>query len=1054
MGSDMSRNIRLISASAGSGKTFSLTKTFVESLDEGVRPEAVVATTFTKKAAQEIGSRFRSKLFEQGRTQEAQQVFDGYIGTVNSVCGSLLTDYAFEVGQSPTLEVVPDGEDGAVFRVAAAAAIGRRAKQIAPLVRSLEIECWEDVVKNIIDKARANAIDRKRMLESAGRSWELFKGLLPASLTKDEGKRLDAEIVRELDRTIAALPADGDTTKSTKDAREKLQAIHRTLYQGALPNWGTWARLSKIGTGAKSAHEVETLNELASQFLGHPRFQGEVRQLISLLFDCASEAAGLYQQHKKDLGLIDFTDQEALALKMIEDESVADQLRERLDMVMVDEFQDTSPIQLALFLKLSELVDRSVWVGDQKQSIYGFRGSDPALMDAVIDSLGEPETLPNSWRSQPVLVNFVSEFFAAAFGRFGLPEKRVRLTSEVAVTASKSPHLKCWRFESKNKRNDTLCLVNGIRSMLENAAEYVILDKTTKRERALKAGDISVLCMKNVDCSGVAAALEEHGIRAAIPRTGLMKRPEVGLVMAAYRYLLSAKDTLAVAELARIFDLGDWFGLALKSGMDAVKGLHPLFGRLDVARRGLASLTPSEVLDLAIDLSDAGRMALGWDNPALRQANLDALRGHALGYESTCKARRCACTPAGLIHYFHELEEANPPADSQAVGVGDDAVQVLTYHRSKGLEWPVVILTGLDSSERGNPFGLNVQASDAPFDLENPLAGRWLRYWPWPFGAQKKVSEFSDAVDDSNVAKAALDQERRERLRLLYVGMTRARDYLIFSAREVTNQSTTGWIDNCEDSEGGQILALPEEAGTVEIEIGGKAFPIETVRLAPVEVEAARVEVQQYAPVLPEKAKEHPPARFVPSGDSILPDKVTVEFFELGPPLLTKTTDSRVDLGNALHAFLAVASPDQEELIFQARAERIVTDLGLRDLDSDMLLEAHRRLRSFIAKTIDPDGVGQVVTEWPIHLKRGLQKGSGWVDMLSRQPSGDVIIDHKTSLGDRAALEKKAAGYAGQLATYAEALEKATGNPVQGLWLHFALAGVVARVNLCDALLS
>ncbi|WP_264983453.1 UvrD-helicase domain-containing protein [Pseudodesulfovibrio portus] len=1040
----MSRKIRLISASAGSGKTFSLTKTFVESLEKGVRPEGVVATTFTKKAAQEIGGRFRSKLLEHGRTEEARRVFDGYIGTVNSVCGSLLTDYAFEVGQSPTLEVVPDGEDAALFRVAAADAVGRRTKQTVPLVRSLEIEGWEDIVKDIIDKARANGIDRKVMLESGKRSWKLFKKLLPAPLSKAEGEKLDVEIVRELERTIAALPADGDTTKGTKDAKNALQVIHRSFYRGAIPNWATWSKLSKVNTTAKSAHEIEALNELACQFLKHPRFQDEVRQFITLLFDCAAEAAGLYQQHKKDLGLIDFTDQEALALKMIEDNVVADQLKERLDMVMVDEFQDTSPIQLALFLKLSKLVDQSVWVGDQKQSIYGFRGSDPALMDAVIDSLGEPETLPNSWRSQPALVDFASEFFAAAFGQFGLPEKRVRLTSKVRATTPKSPHLKCWRFESKNKTDDTLCLVGGLRDMLDNASEYVILDKTTKKERTLKAGDISVLCRTNADCRGVAAVLEENGIRAAIPRTGLMKRPEVVLVMAAYRYLLSQEDTLAVAELAKIFGLEKWFALALEKGMDAVKTLHPMFGRLDNARQGLASLTPSEVLDLAIDLSDAGRMALGWDNPALRQANLDALRGHAQGYESTCKARRCACTPAGLINHFHRL--AADDADDQAVGVGDDAVQVLTYHRSKGLEWPVVILTGLGSTERGNPFGLSVQSSDAKFDLDDPLAGRWLRYWPWPFGAQKKIEEFSDAVDESDVAKAAFEQERRERLRLLYVGMTRARDYLILSARKVTNKSATAWLDSYEDAAGNQILTLPDEAGTTEIEMGGKKFPIETVCLTPIEEEATGGFVQSHAPTLPEKMVEYHPARFVPSGESVDEDKVSVEFFELGPPLLTRTTDSRVDLGNAVHAFLAVVSPDQDEATLRARAKRIVTGLGLKDLTADMLLEMHQRLRSFTATTIDPVGTGDVLTEWPIHLKRGLQKGSGWIDMLCRQPDGDVIIDHKTSLGNKAALGKKAMSYAGQLDTYGKALEKATGKANQGLWLHFALAGVMVKL--------
>ncbi|MBI9080812.1 MAG: UvrD-helicase domain-containing protein [Pseudodesulfovibrio sp.] len=1040
----MSKRVDLISASAGSGKTFSLTEIFVESLDNGVRPEAVVATTFTKKAAQEIGSRFRSRLFEKGRTEEAQRVFDGYIGTVNSVCGSILKDYAFEVGQSPTLEVLPDGEDAAIFRMAVADALGRQAKQIVPLVRSLEVEDWEGIVKNIIDKARANSIDTKGMLASGKRSWKLFQDFLPKPLTKADGEKLDQEIVCELDRTINALPVDGDTTGGTENVKAALQAIRRSIYRGTISCWSTWAKLAKISPTKKSEQEVEVLNELAEKFLKHPRFHDDVRQFIKRLFDCAAESANLYQQYKKELGLIDFTDQEALTLKMLEDEDVSAQLKERLDMVMVDEFQDTSPIQLALFIKLSKLVDHSVWVGDQKQSIYAFRGADPALMDAVIESLGEPRNLPNSWRSQPALVKFASEYFSAAFGGFGFPEERVRLTSKVRATKPKKPHLKCWRLNSKNKGDDTLSIVSGIETMLDNAAEYVILDKTSKEERPLRAGDIAVLCMTNATCDGVAAALEENGIRAAIPRAGLMARHEVVLVMAAYRYLLSPDDTLAVAELAKVFGVKKWFRNALEKGMDSVKEKLPLFARLDASRPRLAALTPSEVLDLAIDLSDAGRMALGWDNPVLRKANLDAIRGHALGYEGTCKARRCACTPSGLISYLQQLQ--GDDADAQAVGVGEDAVQVLTYHRSKGLEWPVVIMTGLDSSERGNPFGLSVQSSDAPLDLDDPLAGRWLRYWPWPFGAQKVIPDFSDSVADSDATEQAYEQEKRERLRLLYVGMTRARDYLILSARVVKKKSTTAWLDSYTDVDGEQILFLPENEGVSKIKMGKKSFPIETVCFAPVEASENEPVSQNYAPVLPKKVQEYPPARFVPSGDTIAEDQVSVEFFEMGSPLLSKTTDARVDLGNAVHAFLAIATPDQDDSVLKVRAKKIVTDLGLTDLNAEMLLEIHHRLRTFISTTIDSSGAGQVLTEWPIHLKRGLQKGSGWIDMLSRQPDGDVIIDHKTSLGDRAVLEKKAMGYAGQLATYGEALEKATGKESQGLWLHFALAGLMVKI--------
>ena len=104
-------------------------------------------------------------------------------------------------------------------------------------------------------------------------------------------------------------------------------------------------------------------------------------------------------------------------------------LTEEIDLLMVDEFQDTSPIQLALFLKLARLAKHVVWVGDVKQAIYGFRGGDAALMRSVLTALpamgGSKETLQYSFRSRPALVALVNELFGTAFT--GLPPADVHL---------------------------------------------------------------------------------------------------------------------------------------------------------------------------------------------------------------------------------------------------------------------------------------------------------------------------------------------------------------------------------------------------------------------------------------------------------------------------------------------------------------------------------------------------------------------------------------------------------------------------------------------------
>lgn len=136
----------------------------------------------------------------------------------------------------------------------------------------------------------------------------------------------------------------------------------------------------------------------------------------------------------KEVASRSLADQEFLALRLLEREEVCQRISQELELLVVDEFQDTSPIQLAILLKLAEVCGKAVWVGDQKQSIFGFRDTDPALMDACMDQLGKEaatETLPKSWRSRPGLVELTSHVFARAFAGHGMPEELVRLAPAI-----------------------------------------------------------------------------------------------------------------------------------------------------------------------------------------------------------------------------------------------------------------------------------------------------------------------------------------------------------------------------------------------------------------------------------------------------------------------------------------------------------------------------------------------------------------------------------------------------------------------------------------------
>lgn len=150
-------NIKFISAGAGSGKTFQLTKLMSERLSQNVRPEAVIAMTFTKKAADELVERVRQRLIEDKQYIHANSMGQALIGTVNSVCGQILKRYAFEAGLSPQLEVLAEEEQPAIFAQALEHAMTQDDIKIMNVLgKRLGLFEWKKEIKKIVDLVRAN----------------------------------------------------------------------------------------------------------------------------------------------------------------------------------------------------------------------------------------------------------------------------------------------------------------------------------------------------------------------------------------------------------------------------------------------------------------------------------------------------------------------------------------------------------------------------------------------------------------------------------------------------------------------------------------------------------------------------------------------------------------------------------------------------------------------------------------------------------------------------------------------------------------------------------
>ncbi|MET0409830.1 MAG: UvrD-helicase domain-containing protein, partial [Polyangiaceae bacterium] len=359
----------VVGASAGSGKTHHLTNVVLQALAGGIEPplevESVVAVTFTTRAATELRSRIRQDLVGQGASQSALRLPLARLGTVHAVCLSWVEDFAVDAGLPPAVKVLPDDGGLELRRLLEASIPATLQARLSTLGQRLQVKWdsqrgrsdWLWHVFELMELARSNRIAASALPDMAERSAAWMVELLPPPSSRD----LDSALADALARAVDDLAACTDLTKATKDVLTELRSIRRQLQHGRA-TWRDWAVLASVQPGKTSTELVESLRAVAAEFETHPRFQSELRELIRGVFECAQLGLERYQSWKARLRLVDYVDMLERALGLLDRPEVARELSERLGIVVVDEFQDTSPIQLELFLRLHQLTRRSTWV--------------------------------------------------------------------------------------------------------------------------------------------------------------------------------------------------------------------------------------------------------------------------------------------------------------------------------------------------------------------------------------------------------------------------------------------------------------------------------------------------------------------------------------------------------------------------------------------------------------------------------------------------------------------------------------------------------------------
>ena len=466
---------------------------------------------------------------------------------------------------------------------------------------------------------------------------------------------------------------------------------------------------------------------------------------------------------------------------------------------------------------------------------------------------------------------------------------------------------------------------------------------------------------------------------------------------------------------------------------------HPLLARLDELRPALTALTPQEALRLAAAESHIPRLVGQWSNSAHesrnRLANVEALVELGNAFEDECVAAKRPATVSGLLRWLDEL--AADEDDNRAASA-DNSVSVLTYHAAKGLEWPVVVLTSLDATARSSLWGVRARTVGG-FDPQQPLANRFVHCWLKTWGKRAQPQAALNA-ESSDTGKVMQTEALAENKRLIYVGLTRARDINVSVSFVRPRGPGRAWVGEIQGAAnvlfgGSEIVVLPDGQPLSRL---SKSWSKDDCAVEP---SAKAPEACQWFTPRPRVHAE--PLWHRPSSASGGTFKVA-ETETIGVRLSLAGKPDMASLGTALHLCIAragvvgVARPEDVEHILNSWTVA-------HSVDKDAVCAQVKAFQVWIASRWPSC---PVYVEVPVEAEGpNGTRIRGRIDLLVEEKDGWILLDHKSNPGGAARDEDLVAEHGPQLESYGHALLSATGKPVSQRWLYLPVAARAVRLS-------
>lgn len=827
-----------VSAGAGSGKTFTLTRRIVYALSPESGPfvehlDQVLAITFTKDAAAEIRDRVRRALIDEGMDEEALTVDDAWISTIHGMCSRILRAHALELGIDPEFTVLTDTDelmDQAVEHVLARATAPDAAPELAASLKALY--AWYPMA------GEGGSFGTGTTIKGLVRDLLELSSQLSGGMDDVRVARGQADTSALADAYRAALGASKSSTEKAQaalDAIDAFEASDKTMVDAArLMMSCTMPRASK----AFPKEQVELLKaEAADAFINIVLACGA--PALDALVGLARSVEAEYRALKAAQSALDNNDLLRMAYEALRDyPAIRAAYEGRFKMVMIDEFQDTDQMQVDLIRYLTGAGERALCtVGDAQQSIYRFRGAEVEVFrrqerkvgssaapeaTAVTDTpAGELVKLVRNFRSHDEVLRYVARVFDGDDG--GLMQGFLDL-------------------EASDGRKDTL-VADASRRQALFVAGGSTQERTQAKARAIAErfraladagqpqGGMVLLLGRMTNAGVYAQAFRDQGLDCVIAGGSVFAQAaEVQTVRALVCALANPADTaqgLMPLLASPMFALGAQEFLALATKLDSETG--------ETSRRNIdmGIMSDSDVPGLQdLPLVTRAREVLRY---ALRRAGRDSFAAiardvvNASGWFVRLAQRgpEGKAIAANVLKALDAVAEAeaefgNSPrsialafdrflAGKEAPGAlneeGDGAVRIMTVHASKGLEYPVVAVAecfGVRKSSGAAQMGrvdggAQVVALPARFDgvkladgtfvkgddvkkqFEHAFKGKGTSLWLPPELMEDVCATDSPAEAFARLRNDDLRLSLEERARLLYVAMTRARELVILA---------------------------------------------------------------------------------------------------------------------------------------------------------------------------------------------------------------------------------------------------------------------------------